>query len=46
MNVLVIGGTGFIGPHVIRALVEQGRQVTVLHRGVTQTTLPAGVKYL
>lgn len=43
MKVLVIGGTGFIGPEVIRRMVERGHQVTVFHRGVTQAHLPAGV---
>jgi len=33
MRVLVIGGTGFIGPHVVRRLVGHGHQVAVLHRG-------------
>jgi len=32
MRVLVIGGTRFIGPHVVRRLRELGAEVTVLHR--------------
>jgi len=33
VNVLVTGGTGFIGPHVVRALRESGHRVRVLeHR--------------
>jgi nucleoside-diphosphate-sugar epimerase len=43
MNVLVIGGTGFIGPFVIQALIEQGHDVTVFHRGEAKTALPASV---
>ena len=27
MSVLVIGGTGFIGPRVVRKLVERGEEV-------------------
>lgn len=39
MRVLIIGGTGFIGPHVVRRLVEQDTQVTVFHRGQTRAEL-------
>ena len=35
MKILVIGGTGFIGPHLVRALAGQGHEVTVFHRGAT-----------
>jgi nucleoside-diphosphate-sugar epimerase len=33
MRVLLIGGTGFIGPHVAAALRRDGHDVTVFHRG-------------
>lgn len=33
MRVLVVGGTNFIGPEVVRRLQEHGADVTVLHRG-------------
>jgi len=35
VNVLLIGGSGFIGTHVAAALVRQGHDVTVFHRGKT-----------
>ena len=41
MRVLVIGGTGFIGPHLVRELSRLGHSVTVLHRGQTNLKLPA-----
>jgi 2'-hydroxyisoflavone reductase len=35
MKVLVLGGTRFIGLHVVRALLDAGHSVTLLNRGVT-----------
>src|SRR5258708_24195882 len=43
MRILVIGGTNFMGPLVMRSLSEQGHEITVFHRGQTQTDLPLGV---
>jgi nucleoside-diphosphate-sugar epimerase len=44
MKILVIGGTGFIGPHVIRSLVASGHQVAVFHRSACAAELPPGVQ--
>lgn len=44
MRLLIIGGTGFIGPFVIRALVAQGHDVTVFHRGEAKAALPESVR--
>jgi len=44
MRVLIIGGTGFIGPFVIRDLVERGHDVTVFHRGEAKAVLPESVR--
>ena len=41
MRVLVIGGTGFIGTHVVRRLIETSHAVTIFHRGQTGADLPA-----
>lgn len=46
MRVLVIGGTGFIGPPVVKELVRLGHEVTVFHRGRHETDLPREVKHL
>ena len=46
MRVLLIGGTGFIGPHVASRLLERGHDVTVLHRGKTEAELPAFVHHV
>jgi nucleoside-diphosphate-sugar epimerase len=43
MRILVIGGTGFIGPFAIKALIEQGHEVTVFHRGAAKIALPESV---
>ena len=46
MKVLVIGGTNFIGPDAVRALVAAGHAVTVFHRGRTEADLPPSVDHL
>lgn len=35
MDALVIGGTGFVGRHLVEALLEGGHKVTLLNRGQT-----------
>jgi nucleoside-diphosphate-sugar epimerase len=44
MRILIIGGTGFIGPHVVSALVSQGHDVAALVRPTSTATLPTGVQ--
>lgn len=46
MKVLVIGGTGFIGSHVVRLLVERGHTVATLHRGTPGTQLLSRVCHI
>jgi 2'-hydroxyisoflavone reductase len=38
-KVLILGGTGFIGPHIVRALLARGHTVTLFNRGKTHTEL-------
>lgn len=35
MNVLVVGGTRFLGWHLVRRLLRDGHEVTLLNRGLT-----------
>jgi len=44
MRVLVIGGTGFIGPHVVRLLSEQGHDLTMFNRGRSAANPPNSVR--
>jgi 2'-hydroxyisoflavone reductase len=45
-RVLILGGTGFIGPHFVAALVAGGHSVTVFNRGRDSGKVPAGVVQL
>jgi nucleoside-diphosphate-sugar epimerase len=46
MRVLIIGGTNFIGPHVVAALDRLGAEITVYHRGVHEPELPPAVRHV
>lgn len=46
MKILIIGGTNFIGPFVVRQLVTMGHDVTVFHRGKTKADLPENVNHI
>lgn len=46
LRVLVLGGTGFIGPHFVAALLAGGHSVTVFNRGKDPEKVPAGVVQL
>jgi len=43
MNVLVVGGTGFVGTHLCRELAERGHNVTALSRDPDEADLPSEV---
>jgi nucleoside-diphosphate-sugar epimerase len=46
MNVLIIGGTRFIGPRVGRYLLEAGHDVTLFHRGQTEFEFSPAVPHI
>lgn len=46
LNILVLGGTGFIGPYQVRYAVARGHRVSVFNRGRRQADLPDGVEHL
>ncbi len=46
MRILVLGGTAFIGPYLVRELAAGGHDLAVFHRGETQAELPAAVAHV
>ncbi len=46
MQILVLGGTQFVGRHIVEALVEAGHSVSVFNRGRTPDELPVPVERL
>lgn len=46
LNLLILGGTGFIGPHLVRYAVARGHRVTTFTRGRRQPDLPDSVERL
>jgi dihydroflavonol-4-reductase len=45
VKALVTGGTGFVGSHVVRALLEAGHSVRVLHRTTSKLDALDGLTY-
>ena len=39
LRILILGGTGFIGPHQVRYALSRGHEVTLFNRGQTNTHL-------
>jgi 2'-hydroxyisoflavone reductase len=46
MRVLILGGTGFIGPHLVHALTSRGHTVSIFTRGRRDAELPGNVERL
>ena len=45
-KILILGGTGFIGPHMVSYAIERGHDVTVFTRGRSPVELPSEVEHL
>jgi len=39
LNVLILGGTGFLGPHMVRETLRRGHKVTLFNRGRSNSDL-------
>jgi len=46
LRILILGGTGFSGPHQIRYALSRGHQVTLFNRGARSSIWPSGVEGL
>jgi 2'-hydroxyisoflavone reductase len=46
LDILILGGTGYIGPYQVREAVNRGHRVTVFNRGIHQADLPRAVIHL
>ncbi len=44
MKILIIGGTRFTGPFIVKSLYEAGHSITIFHRGRNNIKVPPGVK--
>jgi nucleoside-diphosphate-sugar epimerase len=45
-RILVLGGTRFLGPLVVHGLVENGHEVTIVHRGGSKPSDTLGAKHI
>ena len=46
MNILVIGGTSFVGRHIVEAAVLKGHQVTLFNRGISNPAAFPGLRHI
>ncbi|MBV9228016.1 MAG: NAD-dependent epimerase/dehydratase family protein [Chloroflexi bacterium] len=46
MRILILGGTSFIGPAVVRTLASGNHDIAVFHRGQTEADLPPNVVHI
>jgi nucleoside-diphosphate-sugar epimerase len=43
---LILGGTRFVGPFVVRELDHAGHDITIFHSGATEPSLPSTVRHV
>ncbi len=43
LDILILGGTGFIGPHLVKHAISRGHKVTIFTRGLRDADLPDSV---
>ena len=46
MNILILGGTNFLGRHLINTALERGHEVTIFTRGRAKVEIPKEVEQL
>src|SRR5579863_10728496 len=46
LRILILGGTGFVGPHQVRYALARGHRVTLFNRGRQKETWPGPVEEL
>ena len=39
LRILILGGTGFLGPHTVNAALGRGHEITLVNRGKTNPPL-------
>lgn len=45
-RILILGGTSFLGPHVVHGVVRCGHDVCIFHRGESEPDLPPTVRHV
>lgn len=45
-NILLIGGSRFVGPYLVDALRSRGHAITIINRGRLQSAYPEGVRFI
>lgn len=46
MKVLIIGGSRFVGPHLIKLLLKSKHSITVFNRGTIEIKYPSSVRFI